>query len=62
MTAEEDSMTLNEVPLPALGSRSVATRPQGRARKTDPGPGGANKGHPLLLEVAVALEDTRRRS
>ena len=40
MTAERDSMTLSEVSYSALGPRSVATRPQGRERKIDPGPGG----------------------
>ena len=37
MTAERDSMTLNEVSVPALGVEDVATRPPGPAAQTDPG-------------------------
>ena len=42
MTAERESMTLQEMGAPALGSRSVATRPPGRSqpRAANAGPGG----------------------
>ena len=36
MTAERDSMTLNEVSVPPWGSRSVATRPPGPAAPDRP--------------------------
>ena len=54
MTAERDSMTLNEVSVPALGV-DVATRPPGPAAPDDPGPGGCGQAEAAPVHRRVSL-------
>ena len=59
MTAERDSMTLNEVSVPALGVEERSDEaPQGRPRQTDPGPGGCGQAEATPVHRRVSAADS----
>ena len=60
MTAERGPMTLNESSVPALGVEERSDEaPKGRARKTDPGPGGRGQAEAAPVHRAVSAADPR---
>ena len=58
MTAERDSMTLNEIPYPSLGASSLrsSTPRDGRARAT-PDPEGRGQAEAAPVQRAVSAAD-----
>ena len=58
MTAERDSMTLNEVSYSALGAEERSDEaPRGGAPKTDAGPGGRGQAEAAPVHRAVSAAD-----
>ena len=58
MTAERDSMTLNEIPYPSLGVEERSGRgPQGRPSQSDAGPGGRGQAEAAPVQRAVSAAD-----
>ena len=62
MTAERDSMTLNEVSVPALGVEERSDEaPRARPRQTDSGPGGCGQAEAAPVHRRVSAADFWRR-